>query len=58
MLRSLRLRFDPNVSSIEEIKDLETLTMDELHGILNAYEMRIEKDKEEKSSKKEATFKA
>jgi hypothetical protein len=43
VLRSLPLRFDSKVSVIEEMKDLEKLTMDELHGILIAYEMRIEK---------------
>jgi hypothetical protein len=37
------------------MKDLYLLTMDELHGILMACEMRTEK---EKSSMKEATFKA
>ena len=40
---------------MEEIKDLDQLTMDELHGILTGYEMRIEK---EKPYKREATFKA
>ena len=47
MLRSLPLRFDPKISSIEEIKDLDNLKMDELHGILIAYEMRIKNNKEE-----------
>jgi hypothetical protein len=37
------------------MKDLDKLTMDELHGILTAYEMRTEK---ENPSKKEASFKA
>jgi hypothetical protein len=50
VLRSLPLRFDAKVSSIEEMKDLDSLTMDELHGILIAYEMRTEK---ENPSKKE-----
>jgi hypothetical protein len=36
VLRSLPLRFDVKVFSIEEIKDLDKLTMDELHGILTA----------------------
>jgi hypothetical protein len=39
VLRSLPLRFYAKVSAIEEIKDLEKLMMDELHGILIAYEM-------------------
>jgi uncharacterized coiled-coil protein SlyX len=55
VLRSLPMRFDPKISSLEERVDLATLTMDELHGILTAYEMRIEKDN---SVMKEETFKA
>jgi hypothetical protein len=55
VLRSLPLIFDAKVSSIEEMKDLEKLMMDELHGILTAYEMRTEK---ENPTWKEATFKA
>jgi len=53
VLRSLLDRFESKVSAIEEIKDLDTLKMDELHGILIAYEMRkgIPNSKEE-------TFKA
>jgi hypothetical protein len=43
--RLLPLRFDANIFSIEEIKDLDRLIMDELHGILTAYEMRTEKEK-------------
>jgi hypothetical protein len=34
--------FDPKISTLEERIDLDTLSMDELHGILTAYEMRIE----------------
>eukprot|EP00253_Pinus_taeda_P008146 PITA_08146 len=40
VLRSLPDRFDSKISTIEEEKDLDTLKMDELHGILTAYEMR------------------
>lgn len=40
ILRSLPDRFDSKVRAIEEMKDLDTLKMDELHGILIAYEMR------------------
>jgi hypothetical protein len=47
--------FDPKISSLEERVDLSTLRMDELHGILIAYEMRTEKDN---PTRKEATFKA
>jgi hypothetical protein len=43
VFRSLPLIFDAKFSSIEEIKDLHELTMDELHEILTTYEMRIEK---------------
>ena len=42
ILRSLLMRFDSKVSSLEERKDLDKLGMDELHGILTACEMRIE----------------
>jgi hypothetical protein len=40
VLRSLPMRFDPNISYLEEIIDIDTLSMDELHGILTTYEMR------------------
>eukprot|EP00253_Pinus_taeda_P026019 PITA_26019 len=53
VLSSLPDRFDSKISTIEEEKDLDTLKMDELHGILTAYEMR----KGGPSSKDEA-FKA
>jgi hypothetical protein len=39
VLRSLPLRYDAKVSSIEETRDLRKMTMDELHGILATYEM-------------------
>jgi hypothetical protein len=54
VLRSLPVIFDSKISSLKERADLATLSMDELHGILIAYEMRIEQDN---PSKKEATFK-
>ena len=47
--------FDAKVSTLEERKELDRLTMHELHGILIAYEMRTDK---EKPSTKEADFKA
>jgi hypothetical protein len=34
------MRFDPNISTLEEREDLGTISMDELHGIFTAYEMR------------------
>ena len=54
VLKPLATRFDSKVSAIEEIKDLETLNTDALHGILIAYEMRTEPDNLVKG---EATFK-
>ena len=47
-------RFNPKVSSIEELSDLKTLPIDQLLGILKAYEMRIGK---EKYTTREASFK-
>ncbi|XP_043705482.1 uncharacterized protein LOC122655345 [Telopea speciosissima] len=55
VLRSLPAKYNPKVSAIEEAKDLDTLSLDEVHGSLTAYGMRIGK---EKSTKKEAAFKA
>ena len=55
ILRSLPDRFNPKVSAIEEMSDLKTLSLDQLLGILTAYEMRISKDQ---NPSKEASFKA
>jgi hypothetical protein len=55
LLRSLPMRFDPKVSALEERENLATLSMDELHGILTAYEMRTEHDN---LPRKESSFKA
>lgn len=49
------MRFDSKIFAIEERSDLDTITMDELHGILTSYEMRTE---QEDTSGKEAAFKA
>jgi hypothetical protein len=54
ILRSLPDRFNPKVSAIEEPHDLKTLEFDQLLGTLNAYEMRIFKDK---PTSREASFK-
>jgi hypothetical protein len=54
VLRSLLIIFDPNISSLEEREDLDTLSMENLHGILIAYGMRT---KQENPSNKEATLK-
>jgi hypothetical protein len=55
VLRYLPLRFDPKISALEERADLATLSMDDLHGILTAYEIRTEQDN---PSRKEASFKS
>ena len=55
IIRSLPMRFDSKISAIEERTILDTMTMDELHGTLIAYEMRIE---QEDPSGKEAACKA
>ena len=39
VLRTLPMRYDPKVSTLEERDDLKKVTMDELHGILTVYEM-------------------
>ena len=41
VFRSLTMRYDAIVSSIKDREHLDKLTMDELHGILIAYAMRI-----------------
>ena len=38
------MRFDSKISTIEERSDLDTITVDELHGILTTYEMRNEQE--------------
>jgi hypothetical protein len=55
VLRSLPMRFDPKISALEERSDLNSISMDELHGIFTTYEMRIE---QENLDVKEATFKS
>jgi hypothetical protein len=42
VLRSLPMRFNPKISALEERSDLNSISMDELHGIFIAYEMRTE----------------
>jgi hypothetical protein len=42
VLRSLHMRFDPKILSLEERTDLDSLIMDKLHGIFTSYEMMIE----------------
>jgi hypothetical protein len=49
------MRFNPKISTLEERSDLDSISMDELHGIFTAYEMRTE---QENPDVKEAAFKA
>jgi hypothetical protein len=49
------MRFDPKISTLEERSYLNSISMDALHGIFTAYEMRTE---EENPYIKKATFKA
>jgi hypothetical protein len=55
VLRSLSMIFNPKISSLEERLDLNSISMDEMHGIFTAYEMRTE---QENPDVKEAAFKA
>jgi hypothetical protein len=55
ILRSLPMRYDAKISSIEDRSDLSLLTVVQLHGIFTAYEMRTGNNK---SAKDETTFKA
>ena len=48
------MKYDSNLSSLEEHDDIKLMTVDELHGIFTAYEMRTGQNG---SSKKEAAFK-
>lgn len=44
ILRTLPARFNPKVSVLEDRSNLTNLSINELHGILTAYEMRIEEE--------------
>jgi hypothetical protein len=55
VLRSLPMRFNPKISTLEERLDLNSISMDELYGIFIAYEMRTE---QENPNFKETSFKA
>ena len=39
VLRSLPMRFNPKISTLEDRNKFDKLTMDDLHGILIAYDM-------------------
>jgi hypothetical protein len=44
VLRSLQMRFHIKISTLEERAYIDSISMDELHGIFTAYEMRIEQE--------------
>ena len=41
VLRTLPMAYNPKVSTLEDRQDTEKITLDELYGILTAYELRI-----------------
>jgi hypothetical protein len=49
------MRFEPKISTLEEGSDLNSISMDKLHGIFTAYEIRTG---QENPDIKEAAFKA
>ena len=53
-LRTLPIRYELKMSTLEERDDIELMAVDELHGIFTAYEMRTGQDG---PSRKEAAFK-
>ena len=55
VLRSLPMIYNPKISTLEDRENIDKLTMNELQGILIAYEMRIGQDN---SQKKDSTFNA
>ena len=55
VLRTLPMKYDSKVSTLEEWDDLDDMIVDKLHGIFTTYEMRIGHNE---PSRKEATFKA
>jgi hypothetical protein len=54
ILRTLPILYNPKVSTLEDRENLDKLTMDELYGILTAYELRLG---HENLPKGEAAFK-
>lgn len=55
ILRSLPSKYNAKIFAIEEARDLKTLTIDDLHGMLTAYKMRTF---DEETTKRETTFKS
>ena len=41
VLRTLSMKYDSKVSTLEERNDLDIVIVDELHGIFTTYEMRM-----------------
>jgi hypothetical protein len=56
VLISLLLKYDAKVFTTEETRDLTKMTMDELHGSLIEYDMRIGTESDQPNN--EAAFKA
>jgi hypothetical protein len=54
VLRSLPMRFNLKISTLEERSDLNSISMDKLHGNFTTYEMRTE---QENPNVKDAAFK-
>ena len=54
ILRTLPMRYDSKVSTLEDWDDLKTVIVDELRGIITTHEMRTGLNE---TSKKEAVFK-
>ena len=54
VLRTMPMKYDSKVSTLEERDDLDALTVDELHENFTTYKMRTGHND---SSRKEATFK-
>jgi hypothetical protein len=48
ILRSLPMRYDSKISTIEDRLELDKITVDQLHGIFTAYEMRRGNEKPSK----------
>jgi hypothetical protein len=44
VLRSLPMRFNIKISTLEEREDIDSISMDEIHGIFKAYEIRTEQE--------------
>jgi hypothetical protein len=51
------MRYDANISSVEDRSDLSSLTVDQLHGTFTTYEMRTGNNKSEKDETSFKSFK-